>query len=307
MSRTLRVGTRGSPLALAQTREAIERLRASVRDVRFESVVIKTHGDEDYRKDLGTPLDGKRAFTKRIDDALLDGRIDFAVHSLKDLPAKLVDGLVLAAVPPRGDPRDIFVANDSIRLDSIPVHTRVGTSSLRRRAQLLARWPELDVVDLRGNVGTRLRRLDSKEFDAIVVAAAGLERLKVRGREMEPLSPDVMTPAPGQGALALEARAGDRTVLEILASANDPITWTTTQTERALSVRIGGDCDVPFGALATTDGPSMTLRAVVASPDGRRIVRTVTRGSAKDGEVFVDEAAAKLFDGGAREILREMA
>ncbi|MGQ0796733.1 MAG: hydroxymethylbilane synthase, partial [Methanobacteriota archaeon] len=177
----------------------------------------------------------------------------------------------------------------------------------RRRAQLLARWPELDVIDLRGNVGTRLRRLGAKEFDAIVVAAAGVERLKIRGWPAEPLPPDVMTPAPGQGALALEARADDGTVLGILASADDPAARTATQAERALSVLVGADCNVPFGALATVEDASIALRAVVAAPDGRRVVRAVAKGPAMDWGGVVDEARGRLFDGGAREILREMA
>lgn len=307
MSRAWRVGTRGSPLALAQTEEVLARLRAGQPGIRVEPVVIKTHGDEGYPRDLGTPLDGKRAFTKRIEDALLAGEIDFAVHSLKDLPADLVEGLVVAAVPPRADPRDVLIARDGLSLDHLPAGTRIGTSSLRRRAQLLARWPGLAIADLRGNVGTRLRKLDAKDFDAVVLAAAGLARLHVRGRSMEAVPPDVLTPAPGQGALAVEAREDDATVRRLLETIEDPAARTATEAERALSRRLGGSCNVPFGALATVDGSTLTLRAVVASPDGRRIVRSTTSGSARDWEEAVGRSAGTLLDGGAKEILREVA
>ena len=307
MSRAFKVGTRGSPLALAQTEEALARLRVARPDVAFETAVIKTHGDEDYRKDLGTPLDGKRAFTKRIEDALLAGRIDFAVHSLKDLPTDLADGLVIASIPPRGDPRDLFVANDGIQFDRLRAGTRVGTSSLRRRSQFLARWPGLQVVELHGNVGTRLRRLDAREFDAVVIAVAGLHRLNIRHEAAEPLSPDVMTPAPGQGALALEARADDKATRELLEAVDDPLSRIATQAERALSARIGGSCNVPLGALATIDGDSMTLRAVVASPDGRNVVRTVASGPSGKWPRVVDDSVADLVDRGARDLLRRVA
>lgn len=306
MSRTWKVGTRGSPLALAQTEEVLARLREAHPDLLAEPVVLKTHGDEDYRRDLGTPIDGKRAFTRRIEDALLGGQIDIAVHSLKDLPAYLVDGLVLAAIPRRADPRDVLVANDGLSSERLRPGVRVGTSSLRRQAQLLARWPGLHVVDLHGNVGTRLRKLEAKEFDAVVLAAAGLERLKVRDRSPEFLPPEVLTPAPGQGALAVEAREDAREVRELLASIDDPLARVATDAERTLSRRIGGSCNVPFGALATVEGGTMTLRGVVASPDGRRMVRTVSKGPSRGWEGIVDQAAENLLDGGAKEILRDV-
>lgn len=307
VNRALKVGTRGSPLALAQTEEVLARLRVAHPDMDAEPVVIETHGDEDYKRDLGTPIDGKRAFAKRIEDALLDGRVDVAVHSLKDLPAMLVDGLVLAAIPLRADPRDLLLANDGFAADRLPRGTRVGTSSLRRRAQLLARWPSLEVVDLHGNVGTRLRRLDAKHVDAIVLAAAGFQRLKVSGRPTEFLSSEVMTPAPGQGALAVEAREEDREVRDLLGSIDDRDSRIATEAERALSRRIGGGCNVPFGALAEVDGGTMTLRAVVASQDGRRIVRTTSGGPLRETEDIVNRVAGNLLDGGAKEILQEIA
>ncbi len=307
MTAPLRVGTRGSPLALAQTEEALARLRAAHPDLAFETVEIQTHGDEEYREDLGTPLDGKRAFTKRIEEALLDGRVDFAVHSLKDVPADLDPALEIAAVPERADPRDVLVANDGLSLHHMPPGARIGTSSLRRKAQLLAEWPRLEIVELHGNVGTRLRRLDAKAFDGVVVAAAGLGRLGVGDRRPVPLPPEVLTPAPGQGALALECRASNATIHDLLRSIEDRTARAETDAERALSARLGGGCNVPFGALATLEQGFLTLRAVVASPDGRRIARAAAQAPAESHRETVDRVAARLLESGAEEILREAA
>src|SRR3989442_3562644 len=237
MSGTLRVGTRGSPLALAQTEQVVRQLRSVHPDLETKTVVIRTHGDDGYREDLGSALDGKRAFTKRIEDALLAGRIDFAIHSLKDLPTEVATGLVIAAIPPREDPRDVFVGRDELTPEDLGPGRRVGTSSLRRRAQLLSRWPGLEIIDLHGNVNTRLRRLDSRDFDAIVVAAAGMRRLQIMDRFIHPLDPEMMTSAPGQGALALEGRQRERLVLDLLAAIDDPGTRRATEAERAPSAR----------------------------------------------------------------------
>lgn len=305
MTDRLRVGTRGSPLALAQTEEAVARLRAAHADLEFETVEIRTHGDEGYREDLGASMDGKRAFTKRIQDALRDGRVDLAVHSLKDVPTEPVQGLEIAAVPPRADPRDVLVANGGSSLARLAAGTRVGTSSLRRKAQLLAEWPQLRIVDLHGNVGTRLRRLDDKEYDAVVIAAAGLSRLGLGNRKPEPIDPSLVTPAPGQGALAVETRSVDAHLHSLLQAIEDPAARATTDAERALSARLGGGCNVPFGALATLEEGVFVLRAVVASPDGRRIVRAHRQAPAQGMRASVDAVAERLRDGGADEILRE--
>ncbi len=307
MKDELRVGTRGSPLALAQTEEALVRLRRLHPHVAFEIVEVQTHGDEGHHDDRGTALDGKRAFTKRIEEALLDGRVDFAVHSLKDVPTDLDAALRIAAVPARADPRDVCVTLNGLSMEDLPGGSRVGTGSLRRRAQLLAAWPALKVVDLHGNVGTRLRRLDARDFDAVVVAAAGLNRLGLQERRPEFLSPDVLTPAPGQGALALECRADDTTTCALLQSVDDPRTRLATDAERALSAHLGGGCNVPFGALAAFEDGGLRLRAVVASPDGRRIVRATTQASADAWRATVDSVASHLLEGGADEILKEAA
>jgi hydroxymethylbilane synthase len=305
MKGAFRVGTRGSPLALAQTEEVLSLLRATHPRLRFDPVPIKTRGDKGYREDLGTPLDGKRAFTKGIEDALLEHEIDFAVHSLKDVPTQMVSGLTLAAIPPRADPRDVLVrasAGDEAR----PRDGRIGTSSLRRRAQLLALWPKAEVVDLHGNVGTRLRRLDAKEFDSIVVAAAGLIRLRLRDRMAEPFSPDVVTPAPGQGALVLQARSEDGRVQRVLSAVDDAAARQATEAERELAARVGGDCNVPFGALATHRADRLTLHAVVASPDGRRIVRAQAEGASTHRSRVVGAVWKEIRDRGGEKILEEV-
>ncbi len=306
MTETFRVGGRGSPLALAQTEEVLGLLRKAHPDAAFEAISIRTQGDEGYREDLGTALDGKRAFTKRIEDALLDGRIDFAVHSLKDMPTETVPGLTIAAIPRRADPRDVLVARDGLSTQRMPDGTRIGTSSLRRQAQLLARWPSLQITELHGNVGTRLRRLDAKELDAVVVAAAGMHRLHFSGRTVEPLSPEVMTPAPGQGALAVEAREKNTAVVRMLSAVDDPEARHTTQAERELSARVGGGCNVPFGALATLDHATITLRAVIASPDGRQIVRAHARDSSERAAHAVAAAWRELHEGGGEGILEAL-
>ena len=304
MTEPLRVGTRGSPLALAQTEEALNLLRVAHPELTCETVAIRTQGDEDHREDADTASDGKRAFTKRIEEALLGGRIDFAVHSLKDMPTDLDPALAIAAVPERSDPRDVLVASDAVLLQRMPPGARIGTSSLRRRAQLLAEWPRIEVVELHGNVGTRLRQLDTRALDGVVVAAAGLNRLGIRDRRPQPLAPDILTPAPGQGALALECRATDRSVHDLLRSIEDGRARAETDAERDLSARLGGGCNVPFGALATLQEGSMMLQAVVASPDGRRIVRAMAQAPSEAGAETVDRVEARLREGGADEILR---
>ena len=307
MRESLRVGSRGSPLALAQTEEVVRLLRGVNPDVRVETIVIRTHGDEGYRTDLGSSSDGKRAFTKRIEEALLEGHIDFAVHSLKDLPAEPVPGLSIAAIPPRADPRDVLVTNSGRTPQDLPTGSRVGTSSLRRRAQLLALRPDLEVAELHGNVGTRLRRLAAKEFAAIVVAAAGVWRLRIERPAMEPIDPRVVTPAPGQGALAVEVRADAARLRDLLAPIDDPPSRQATDAERALSARIGGGCNIPFGALAIVDGSALHLQAVVATPDGRRLVRADVSGLADAPDGIADRAYRQLLDGGAGDVLREVA
>ncbi|HYT00691.1 MAG TPA: hydroxymethylbilane synthase [Thermoplasmata archaeon] len=305
MTERIRIGTRGSPLARAQAEEVIAGLRKVDPRCRPEVVIITTHGDEGYRSDLGTAFEGKRAFTKRIEEALLDGRIDAAVHSLKDVPTEATDGLALAAIPSRADPRDALVAKDGLSLGQLLGHARIGTSSLRRRGQLLARWPNLEVLEIHGNVETRVRHVETGALDGVVVATAGLGRLGLAGPRAEPIDPDIVTPAPGQGALAVQTRTDGDPIERIVSAIDDPNARATTDAERSLSARIGGGCNVPLGAFATLSDGTLHLRAVVTSPDGHRVARASARGAAGDWRRVVERAERQLFESGAERIVAE--
>ncbi len=293
----LRVGTRRSRLALAQSREVAARLAAV--GIETELVPMVTAGDR------GVPLAASRAglkglFVAEIVRALQEGRVDLAVHSAKDLPARDPAGVVVAAVPERASPFDVLVTRDG----HLPDGGRVGTSSLRRRAQLLRWRPDLEVRPLRGNVDTRLARLEAGEVDGVVLAAAGLRRLGVQPPHATHLLPDVMVPAPGQGALAVQARAGDRRVLEALAALEHPDSRLAFEAERALVARLGGGCALPLGAYAVAGEGRVLLTAVVASPDGKRLVRVEAQAST--AEAAAEAAERELRAGGARAILAEV-
>lgn len=270
MSR-VRIATRGSALALAQSRGVASRLAAAL-GVETEIVTVKTTGDR-----LAGPLaeaGGKGLFVKEVEEAVLERRADLAVHSAKDLPGQLAPGLVLAAFPERADPRDALVARDpGATLDGLPRGARVGTGSLRRGSQLLARRPDLRIEPMRGNVDTRLRKLESEALDAVVLACAGLERLGLGDRITERIAPDALLPAVGQGTLALEAREGDPLVASLGAIDHEP-TRIATLAERAFLQRLTGDCNVPLAALAELrDEGRVALGGLLASPDGRLVLR----------------------------------
>lgn len=285
------IGSRGSQLALWQARWVKSRLEGL--GVEAEIEIIRTTGDKITDVPLAK-VGSKGLFTKEIEDALLAGRVDLAVHSLKDLPTVLPAGLVLAAVPEREDPRDALVGK---RLADLPQGARVGTSSLRRGAQLKRLRPDVSIESVRGNLDTRLRKLDEGQYEAILLAAAGLRRLGWVERIAECLDPDVMCPAVGQGALAIETRA-EGEAREICARLDHEPTRRAVLEERAMLARLGGGCQVPIGAHAVVDGEKVRVRGVVASPDGTRVVSAET----SDGE----SCAARLLEGGAREILREV-
>ena len=291
----IRLGTRGSALALAQARWVAERLRGEV-----ELVPIKTSGDELRR---GTPeLVDKSRFVKEIEEALLAGDIDLAVHSAKDVPAELPEGLAIVGVPERADPRDALCGAAS--LASLADAAVVGTASLRRRAALLAMRPDLDVRDLRGNVDTRLRRLAEGDFDAIVLAQAGLDRL-LRGDEGSPLDAGVFVPAAGQGCLVLEARAGRSEAAEAAAPLTDRDALAGLMAERALVSALDATCHTPIGAHATTHTEELRLVAFVGLPDGSRWIRDEQNGSAADPAALGDAVGARMRAAGARELLAE--
>ncbi len=283
----VRVGTRGSELALWQTAEVSRLLAAAHPGLAIERAIIRTVGD----RVQGTPLSrigDKGLFTRELEDALTGGTIDIAVHSLKDLPTLLPDGLTLAAVLEREDPRDALVAAPGMSLTSFGPGARIGTSSLRRRAQLLALNPRLDLVDVRGNLPTRLAKFDRGDYDGLVLARAGLVRLGLGDRIAEAIEPGVIVPAVGQGALAIEARAGDARMKALLEALEHRPTRLATSAERAFLARLEGGCQVPVGALATLRGDTLTLEGIVADVDGRASVR----GNASAAVSNVADAAA---------------
>lgn len=298
----LRLGTRGSHLALWQANHVADRLRPVLDPRPIELVVIDTHGDLIQDRPLAA-LGGFGVFTKSIQDALLDSRVDVAVHSLKDLPTIPVPGLELTAVPPRGPTGDAFVSHKHAHFADLPQGAVVGTSSLRRKAQLLNRRPDLRVVDLRGNVETRLRKLREQDMDGIVLAQAGLLRLGLGDAITELLDPTWMLPAVGQGAIGLECRADDADTRHLVEAVNDPATWAAVRAERAMLWGLGGGCLVPIGSLTKVDGHAMTLRGAVLNPAGSRRVVDTLRGPTDQPLNVGAELAARLLSAGARELL----
>jgi hydroxymethylbilane synthase len=298
----LRIGTRGSPLALWQARHVADRLRPSAAPRPVELVEIETAGDR-IRDTALSQIGGDGVFTKEIQRALLAGVVEVAVHSLKDLPTTFVAGLTLAAVPERGPAGDAFVSRKYRHFDDLPSAAIVGTSSLRRRAQALHRRPDLQLINLRGNVETRLRKLDEQNLDAIVLAEAGLHRLGLEAHITELLDPQWMLPAVGQGALGLECRSDDATTLALLDPLNHAPTQQAVLAERALLRGLGGGCLVPIGANSRVEGKTLMLRGSVLSPDGRQRLVAEHTGEARAGEVVGQQLAEMLLASGARELL----
>ncbi len=297
----LRIGSRGSQLALWQANHIAGLLRARGHQIEIE--IIKTTGDKITDVALAK-VGTKGMFTKEIEEALAAGQVDLAVHSLKDLPTELPAGFELAAVTTRQHPNDVFL---SIKYDSIsdlPMGARVGTSSLRRQAQLRVLRPDLDIHPLRGNVDTRIRKLEEGDYDAIVLAAAGLNRLGRTELVRETIATETMCPAAGQGALGIEIRSGDSAIREHLRFLDDRDARRTTACERALLNSLGGGCQVPIGAFAEVVDGKLQLRAVVARPDGSRLLREIQSGD--DAEQLGARVGKALLVKGAEEILREV-
>jgi hydroxymethylbilane synthase len=302
MTFAVRIGTRGSRLALGQARFVASRLEQFAATTTI--IEIETAGDQVRDVPLAQ-IGGEGVFTKEIQRALLDHRVDVAVHSLKDLPTIPVVGLVLAAVPRRGPTEDVLVSQRHRSFDDLPIGAVVATSSLRRRAQLLHHRPDLQIVPIRGNVETRLRRLTEEGLDALILAKAGLERLELESAITEVLDLAWMLPAVGQGALGLECRADDQETLALVRTLNDLATFRSALAERSLLRCLGGGCQVPIGAVTTTEGDRLTLRGVVLDPDGRRRVERRVSGSAHGAEELGRQLAAELLEHGARELLQQ--
>jgi hydroxymethylbilane synthase len=299
----LRLGTRGSALALRQSSMVAAEIER--RGTPVEIVTIRTSGD--VATGSLAALGGKGLFVKEIEDALLRHQIDLAVHSLKDMPAFLPDGLALVATPPRADARDVLVSTAGVGLGRLPAGTRVGTSSLRRRAQLAALRPDLAVVDMRGNVDTRLRKLASGEVDAILLAAAGLARLGIAPAGLVALAPTCFVPAIGQGILALEARADDARVRAVLAPLDDPPTRAAAVAERAFLAAIGGDCHTPLAAHAVVRDDRLGMRGIVAALDGREILGDSFEGPVEAAAAIGARLAAGLLSRGAAALIARAA
>ncbi len=306
--RKIIVGTRQSALAMTQTGQTVDRLKEAAAsagmDVAFELKPIVTRGDRILDVTL-SKVGGKGLFVKEIEQALLDKEIDFAVHSMKDMPFELPDGLVVGAVPQREDPRDCLIGRTVRTLDELPQGARVGTSSLRRGAQLQAARPDLSIESIRGNIDTRLRKLEEEGLDAILLAAAGLHRMGWKDRITSYLPVEVCLPAVGQGALAIECRADDSDALALLGLLNDPATARAVAAERRLLGMLNGGCQVPIGAYAAegTDG-ALTLTGMVASPDGKRILKASASGD--EPEPLGEQVARELLAQGADAILAEV-
>jgi hydroxymethylbilane synthase len=293
----LRIGTRGSPLALAQASEARARLMAAtgLAETAFPLVVIRVTGDAVQDRPLGQ-LGGKGLFTKEIEEALLAGDVDLAVHSMKDVPTAQPEGLVLDGHLPRADPRDAVVALGGARgIAALPEGAVVGTSSLRRRAQLLARRPDLRVVEFRGNVQTRLAKLAQGVAEATLLAMAGLNRLGLTAVPAAPIAPEEMLPALGQGAIGLERRLGDRRVAEIVALVDDRATGLRLAAERGFLAALDGSCQTPIAGLAELDGDRLRLAGEILRPDGRRVLSAAIEGPAEEGERIGRELAGRLL------------
>jgi hydroxymethylbilane synthase len=305
MSKALRIGTRGSALALQQTQVVVDLLMTARPDVAIEVITIRTTGD----KILDVPLakiGDKGLFVKEIEEALLAGRIDWAVHSVKDLPSRLPAGLQVGILAAREDPSDVLVARPGLTLATLPEKAVIGTSSLRRRAQLLHWRPDLDIVPIRGNVDTRVRKLATEGLDGIVVAAAGLLRLGWHDRITDVIPPDICLPAVGQGALGIEMRQDDQTAQALFAPFTALSTQAAVVAERSFLARLEGGCQVPIAALATVDGDRVMLRGMISAVDGLPLLRGERWGRLEAPERLGVELAEDLLQRGATDILHQV-
>lgn len=301
----LRIATRKSPLALWQANHVRDALMARNPGLDVELFTMTTQGD----KILDTPLakvGGKGLFVKELELGILEGRADLAVHSMKDVPVEFPKGLGLAAILEREDPRDVLISNIFSSIDTLPEGARVGTSSLRRQCQLRARRPDLEVLDLRGNVNTRLAKLDNGDYDAILLAAAGVKRMGWEDRITELLPPEQFLPAIGQGAIGIEIRVADERVSRVVRALNDEQTATRIRAERALNERLHGGCQVPIAGYSEISHGVMVLRALVGRPDGTELVQGVISGKPENGEELGQVLADDLLSRGAKQILAEV-
>jgi hydroxymethylbilane synthase len=305
MKSTLRIATRKSPLAMWQAEHVRTRLMQAHQGLDVELVTFTTQGD----KILDTPLakiGGKGLFVKELEVAILEGKADIAAHSIKDVPMEFPEGLFLSTILEREEPCDAFVSNKFDSIQTLPESSVVGTCSLRRRSQLLSKRPDLKIKDLRGNVNSRLEKLDNGDYDAIILACAGLVRLDMAKRIQQRISSSWIMPAVGQGAVGLEARKGDTATLSLLSVLHHQDTADRVNAERALNRRLQGGCQVPIASYAMLDGDTLHLQALVGEPDGSKIIAGDISGHRKDGEQLGIKLADDLLSRGAREILEKL-
>lgn len=303
--KTLKIATRQSPLALWQAEHIRDRLEALHDGLKVELVTFVTQGD----KILDTPLakiGGKGLFVKELEAALLDGRADIAVHSMKDVPMQLPEGLELAIICEREDPYDAFVSNQYENFADLPQGAKLGTSSLRRKCQILKQRPDLDVIDLRGNVGTRLSKLDAGQYDAIILASAGLKRLELQQRIRHVLDRDVSLPAVGQGALGIECRSHDTEILDLIMPLMHTDTNVCVRAERAFNAYLEGGCQVPIAGFATLKNGQIHLEGRVGSVDGETLLVSKVIGETQQAEQLGVQLAKQLLDQGAGELLKAL-
>ncbi|HKM76588.1 MAG TPA: hydroxymethylbilane synthase [Candidatus Bathyarchaeia archaeon] len=297
----LAVGTRGSLLAITQTNQTIEALRRISPGVGYKVVVVHTQGDKANSWNETTPR--KEMFTKEIEESLIKHEIDIAIHSVKDLTTNISTGLVIAAVTKRLDPRDVMITRSKCKFSQIPARAKVGTSSARRKAQLLAARADLEILELHGNVDTRIRKVRSGEYDVIVLASAGLARLGLESHVSEVISTDVMLPAVGQGALAIQCREDDEEIRDLVTQIDHRPTRGAIQAERAFARKLGADCQTPVAAYARYESARFVIEGMVAAPNGRILVRSRLTSQGEKPESVGEELASRLLAQGAQTIM----
>jgi len=303
--KVIKVGSRQSQLAMWQTNHVVDILKAKLPEYDFQIVPIKTKGDKILDVALAK-IGDKGLFTKELELAILNGDVDFAVHSMKDLPTVLPEGLQITAMTKRHDPRDVLLAKHNYSFRELPRGARIGTSSLRRKAQLLNIRPDLQILDLRGNLNTRMKRMDTENYDAIILAAAGVERLGWQDKITEKLDYQICLPAVGQGSIGIETRGNDQEIYKIVRLANDRDTELCITAERALLKSLEGGCQIPIGAVAEIGDTQLTLTAMVGSLDGKVLVRDSLTGDLTEPEKIGLELAKLLKEQGADKILNEI-
>jgi hydroxymethylbilane synthase len=298
----IKIGTRGSKLALAQTNAVVDRLKKAAPEIAAEVCVIKTSGD--ILQDVSLlKIGGQGVFVKEIEDALLAGNIDLAVHSMKDVPGETPEGLIFAAILPREDVRDILVSRGNVKIEFMPRGAKIGTGSLRRGAQIQAMLPDVTIVPLRGNIDTRLKKIETENLTGVILAAAGMKRLDYVQRITQYLPIELMLPAVGQGALGLQIRKTDSVLAGLLAGLNHEPTSVAVTAERSYLRALGGGCRLPIAALAMLEGRQLTLEGLVAAPNGGSVVRDKVRGAKEEAEELGIRLASVIMEKGGKKLL----